>query len=100
MEAARALAERLAAQEGSFADRLDAAMQRLLARSATAEERALLESLYHDQLGRYRNRPGDAAKLLGVGLSEVTGTHDPVELAALTAVTRALLNLHETITRY
>jgi hypothetical protein len=100
VEAARVFAQDLMANHPDFPARLEAAFQRLLVRSPTAEETVLLTSLYERQLDRYQSRPADAKALLTVGLHPINEQLDPLDLAATAAVTRALLNLHETITRY
>lgn len=100
VEAARVLAEDLMKNQHPLTDTLDTAFQRILSRAPSGEERALLTQLYEKQLKRYGESPEDAAKLLGIGLKPATDAKDPAALAAMTAVTRALLNLHETITRY
>ena len=41
-----------------------------------------------------------ARAVVQIGLAPVPDTLDPVELAAWTAVARAVFNLHEMITRY
>ena len=100
VEAARVLAEDLMKDEKSLTDRLDLAFRRILSRVCSEEERAILINLHEKQLKRYRESPEDATKLLGIGLKPSPAAQDPAELAAMTAVCRALLNLHETITRY
>ena len=100
VEAARVLAQELAAGGQAFPGQLDTAYQRVLFRSPTGEEITLFTSLYEKQLARYRETPEEATKLLAVGLNPAVDEKDPARLAAMTAVTRALLNLHETITRY
>ena len=100
VEAARVLAQELVAGGQAFPGQLDTAFQRILSRSPTSEELTLLTSLHEKQLARYRETPEDATKLLAVGLNPPADEKDPARLAAMTAVTRALLNLHETITRY
>ena len=100
VEAARVFAQELMTEHKAFPDRFAAGFNQLLARSPLSEETALLTSLYRNQLHRYRAQPEDAKALLGVGLSPANDKLDPADLAATTAVTRALLNLHETITRY
>jgi hypothetical protein len=84
----------------SFPARLEAGFQRLLNRKPYPAEAAILTALYEKQLARYKSRPADATALLGVGLRPANKELNPIDLAATTAVTRALLNLHETITRY
>ena len=100
VEAARVLATELVQKEKSIKPRLDTAFQRLLNRPATGEESKLLTDLYQKQLARYKATPDDAKKLLSIGLTPMPDKVDLVDLAATTTVTRALLNLQETITRY
>ena len=100
VEAARVLAEDLMKDEKPLSDRLDVAFRRILSRACSEEEGAFLTNLYEKQLKRYRESPEDATKLLGIGLKPAKDAKDPAALAAMTAVCRALLNLHETITRY
>ena len=100
VEAARVLATDLVAKEKSINPRLSLAFQRLLNRAPTGEEVTLLSTLYKKQLARYKAAPDDAKKLISVGLAPLPDKVDPVDLAATTTVTRALLNLQETITRY
>jgi hypothetical protein len=100
VEAARVLAQDLVAKHETFADRLAEGFSRVLNRAPSDEESALLGALHERQLDRYRTAPDGAGDLLSVGLAPVPEGLDPAEVAATTAVTRALLNLHETITRY
>lgn len=98
VEAARALAEQLL--RVAPAERLDLAYRRVLARPPAQRERASLEKFHALQLAAFRERPADARALVAVGLRPPPAGVDPVELAAWTSVTRALLNLNETIVRY
>jgi len=100
VEAARVLAQELVAANEQINERLELAFDRLLLRRPTAEELTLLGELHHGQLERYKADPEAAKQFLGVGLAPVPDTLDPADLAATTAVTRALFNLHESITRY
>ena len=43
--------------------------------------------------------PDDAREFTSVGESPVAGKLKPSDLAAMTTVARAILNMHETITR-
>ena len=81
-------------------ERLDLGFQELLQREPHPEERKLLRTLYDRQLKRYIQSPQEANELLKVGLHPAGREANPMDLAAFTSVTRALLNLHETITRY
>ncbi|BCX47453.1 chromosome segregation protein [Haloferula helveola] len=100
IEAARVFAEDLLKNETGFDSRLEEAFERLLSRAPSEEEAALLRSLHEKQLDRYRKTPSDADALLAIGIKPVAADVDKPALASMTAVTRALLNLHETITRY
>jgi hypothetical protein len=96
VEAARTFAARMAAQPGLDA-RLTFAFQQALTRAPTPAERVVLRELYQSELTRFTKTSGAAAELLAVGESK-----QPVatpEMAALTSVARAVLNLHEAITR-
>ena len=100
VEAARVLATDLLASEKAIKPRLKIAFLRLLNRPPTGEEETLLKTLYDNQLARYKAAPDDAGMLVSIGLTPVPDAIDQVDLAATTTVTRALLNLQETITRY
>ena len=90
VEAARALAE----NSESIAD----AFQRALSRPPSADELAVLEQLLAEEKKRLAGDAKAAEALLEVGLKEPEKVSP--EVAAMTAVTRAILNLHEAITRY
>jgi hypothetical protein len=74
--------------------------QLALGRVLTGAERSELLGLYQRQLERNRRRAGDSLALLSASQFPVPDHLPPEELAAYTTVARALLNLHETITRY
>lgn len=100
VEAARVLAEDLVKNHDTLAPRLDACFKRVFGRSPGADEAKLLTGLYEHQLASYKANPEAAKSLLGIGLAPVAADLDPSVLSATTSVTRAVLNLHETITRY
>jgi hypothetical protein len=100
VEAARVLAARAVREAGpSFDARLSFAYERVLGRAPRAEEAAVLRRLYHRTRARYAADRKSASRLTTVGDAPAPKVSDPAELAAWTSVTRALLNLHETITR-
>ena len=100
VEAARVFAERILRRGGwTFEARLDWAFTRAVARPPTAEEAHLLRQLFEQQRTRYRADPAGARALISAGESPVAADLPEAELAAWTAVSRALLNLHETVTR-
>ncbi|MBT8037433.1 MAG: PSD1 and planctomycete cytochrome C domain-containing protein [Verrucomicrobiae bacterium] len=97
-ESARVLAAKLV-KEG-HQNIIQRAMMACLSRMATDEEHKLLEKLYHDELKRFQTNPEATQKFLSVGLASHPTDIPAPELAAAASVTRTILNLHETITRY
>jgi hypothetical protein len=98
VETARVFAENIVRQGGPAFDReLDWAFERALNRTPGKEERQILKELYRKNLERFRASPESAAELMSVGESPRTGAAP--ETAAMALVARAILNLHETITR-
>jgi len=58
-----------------------------------------LRELYTKNLERFKGDPSSARQLLTVGDTPLSVKTKPEELAAAATITRAILNLHETITR-
>jgi len=100
VEAARVFAEH-ALKEGGAAvsQQITWAFTRTTTRPPDASELKTLTALHAKSLARYRANPKAARELIQVGERPAASTAPPVTLAAMTTVTRALLNLHETITR-
>jgi hypothetical protein len=103
VEAALGLAGRILVEErdGTEAERLERAFVLLLAREPTPEESQTLLAVLDRQAERLRADPRSAADLLSTihPIVERPEDVDAVELAAWLQVTRALLNLDETIHR-
>lgn len=100
VEAARVLAARALTEcSGDDAARIAWCFQRAVARPATAEETRVLAQLLVEQRNEYKSDAAAARALLSVGEMPAPPTLDPAELAAWTAVCRAILNLSETLTR-
>ncbi len=99
VEASRALAQRMVESRKDFDERLGWVFSTTLNRQPSKEERAILSALYKKNLARFRSGEADAAKLLSAGDSPLPSSVDKTELAATATVARAILNLHETITR-
>ncbi len=100
VEAARAFAERVLREGGwTFRGKLTWAFRHALARPPTTAETGILQELFNRQRARYRAEEPAARELAAVGAAPVTSKAGAADLAAWTAVTRAVLNLHETITR-
>jgi hypothetical protein len=100
VEAARVFAQNiLRAGPSKFDDQLDWAYQRALNRTPEKEERRILADLYRKNLVRFRQRAEDARSLIAVGEAPLAPEIRAAELAAMTTVARAILNLDEAITR-
>ena len=88
------------ANEGSEA-KIKRAFELAVSRQPDAFELAALKKLLESETQHYRVKPEDAEKLLdAVDKSIDAQPLNQQELAAWTTVTRALLNLQETVTRY
>lgn len=100
LEASRVFAGKILSLGGRSLDqRLDWAFLRALSRKPSPEERNILAGLYRKSSSHFRAAPADARKFLRVGEAPVPAALPAPELAAMTTVARAILNLHETITR-
>ncbi len=101
VEAARVFAQRIILQGGNNdKDRLNWAWLQTVSRLPETGEQALMQQLLQSSRAYYEKHPEEAGKLQKVGLASVSDKVAPTELATWTAISRALLNLHETITRY
>jgi hypothetical protein len=100
VEAARTLAQRVIEERQGDEARLERAFWRVLSRGPKAKEKESLLKLLASHRDYYKNNPKEAELLLKVGYAPRADKTDTTELAAWTSVTRVLLNLHETITRY
>ncbi|HCC57030.1 MAG TPA: hypothetical protein DEQ47_07135, partial [Solibacterales bacterium] len=100
VEAARVFAEHASSQGGrTVAQRIDWIFRQSLNRPPDAQEERILADLYKANLQRFKAAPSDARKLVATGDAPVAKSGDPAQLGALTMVTRAVLSLHEFITR-
>ena len=100
VEASRTFAERILTEcSGDSKTRIVWAWRQALQRTPSSQEIATLEELLNKHLADYRATPVAAEALLSVGLTPAADQLSKPELAAWTNVARAILNLHETITR-
>jgi hypothetical protein len=98
VEAARVLAEKAMQQGGArTADRINFAFWRLAARPPEPEEMALLEKLWQEQKEIFDKEPERARQLIAVGDRARDPNLPPADLAAMTIVAQAILNLDATI---
>jgi hypothetical protein len=101
VEAARALAVRILQRgEQAAEQRLSHAFEQVLARQPRGEETTELLALYKKHRQEFAADKQAADQFLAVGDFKAPAGLDAAELAAWTSVSRVLLNLHETITRY
>jgi len=100
VEAARVFAARVLNEGGATdGERLVWAWKTALSREPDDEEVGSLERLLRASRETYRRSPEAVRELLAVGLAPRPEEIDATELAAWTAVARAIFNLHEAITR-
>jgi len=100
VEAARVFAQNAEGAAGNkFDSELDWIFDRALNRPPSAQERSILHGLYDRNLKRFAAQPDSAREFLATGEAPLEHAQNPGQLAALATVTRAVLNLHEIITR-
>ncbi len=101
VEAARVFAATILRQsaEKTPTARLEWAYQRALQRSPRSDESETLLGLLTKQLAEYKKDTASAGALIKIGGAPLATDLDPSELAAWTNLARAILNLHETVTR-
>ena len=100
VEAARALAQgALRASAGDATAALDYMTVRVLARTFTPVERAIVQRAHHDFLSHYQANPAAATRLLAVGESPADRRLPAAALAALTMVANQLFSLDEALNK-
>ena len=101
MEAARVLATQVVKEGGnSVEDRLQWLGMRTLSRQFNNAELITLKELLTKHQGHYKMHPGAAEKLMKTGLHPTTSSKNVAVLAGWISTVRAVLNMHEMITRY
>jgi hypothetical protein len=100
VEAARALAARVLTEaKGDDQERLRWAWRTVMGRDAKSEEIEILNELLRKHRDYFASNEQAAESLVSVGISKKATELQPAEHAAWTSVSRALLNLNETIYR-
>ncbi|HEV8145555.1 MAG TPA: PSD1 and planctomycete cytochrome C domain-containing protein [Bryobacteraceae bacterium] len=100
VEAARVFAQNILKSGGATFDaRLNWAFTRALNRAPDPDERKILSGLYQKSLAHFRATPAAANQFATVGEAPTPATLNRADVAATAMVARAILNLHETITR-
>ncbi len=96
VEAARVLAERLLRRfPASEADRIREAFRELIARPPDETEARILAQLFTEQKILFAKNPDGATRFLGVGDSVFDEQLPRADLAAMTTVVSAIMNLEE-----
>jgi len=99
VEAARVFAQSILKRARTLNEQIDWAFLRAVDRPPTVAERRILADLHAKSLAEFRQSPADAERLIHEGETPAPGDLKPADLAAMTTVARAILNMHETITR-
>jgi len=100
VEAARVFAEQiLAGKMTTDEERVTQAIRQALSRDPNEQEIKILTELTQQQRSHYQANPEAAKELITIGLAPVNDSLDPIETAALLSATRAIMNMHEFITR-
>ncbi len=99
VEAARVFAQNILGHAADIDKQIDWAFEQAVSRPPTKRESEILVALHNQSLAKFRSSPEDAKQFIAVGESPVSAKLKPTELAAMTTVARAILNMHETITR-
>jgi hypothetical protein len=99
LEAAQALAKRMAGTPGSITDKARYGFRLCLARPPRARELSELTHFYQTARADYEKAPKQAKKLAGAQPGSVPGEQNIIDLAAWAAIGNVLLNLDETLMR-
>ena len=100
VEAARVFAQNILKKSGpTIGERIDWGFMEAVSRKPTPAEREILVELHKKGLAEFAAQPQRARELIRVGEAPLATDVNPTELAAMVTVARAILNLHETITR-
>jgi len=100
VEAARALAQNMMMSGGAtLPSQVDWAFLHATGRAARPDEQQILAKLFQQSLAEFRSKPQAAKELLAIGEAPRASQLSGPQLAAMTNVARAILNLHEVITR-
>jgi Protein of unknown function (DUF1553) len=100
VEAARVFAQKILQHGGrTVGARIDWAFLRALGRKPSMQERRVLVDLHRKSLAEFQRDRRSAKELISIGDASLPKSTSASALAAMTTVARAILNLHETITR-
>ena len=97
VEASRKLAEQAIEQCGTNKEGIAFAFRALAGRLPDSKETKLLMKLLKDERAHYAKRKDAAARLVAIGESETNAEMATIDVAAMTTVCQAILNLDATI---
>lgn len=100
VESAQAFAERIVRNQKDSASRLEFAFAQALNRKPTERESEILLGILENHKTEFTKDQDAAKKSIQAGIRKASADLDAAEMAAWTSVSRIILNLHETITRY
>ncbi|QDT54090.1 Planctomycete cytochrome C [Caulifigura coniformis] len=98
LEASREVARRAIESSPQPGERLQFLFESIVSRVPSAAEAALLAAQLRTAEAAYRDEPGEAAKLLDFGQSDLDSSGNGAELAAYMVVASLVFNLDEAIT--
>jgi hypothetical protein len=98
VEAYRKLAERAIKSSANEDQQLTTLWRLAVRRHPDANELAAIRKFRATEVARMQQRPDEAKKLLTVGVSAADPTIDPVQLAAMTALTAGVMNTPDAYT--
>jgi len=99
VEAARHLAEAALTRGRKDEEALDFIAERLLSRSLTAKELAIVKGTLKEMHSFYEKQPDAAKELIGIGESKASDQLSSPRLAAMTMVANQLMNLDEALNK-
>lgn len=99
VESARVLAQEATKHSATLNDQIRFAFKKVVCRNPSEKELGLLKRAYHKQAAIYAQEQDNARSLVSVGASPKADSVDIEQLASLTSVCLAILNLDESMTR-
>jgi hypothetical protein len=99
LEAARVLAERLAAEKISAEQKIEKAFRLIICRKETEKEKQILFEYYKKEKDEFSKQPLKADKFLKAGEYQHEQNIDKAEAAALMQVVHTIYNMEEAITK-
>jgi len=97
LEASRVLAQNLAVESSTEAEKINLAFRRIVCRKPSEKEQQLLMDYYKEQLALFEQKKLNAATILKAGEYPMAKDAEPNKLAALMKVINTIYNLEEAI---